>query len=203
MHTDLIDKYALPKIPKDIPNLESLILQDKNLKYIYDANSFILKVDDNEMQLESQILKKYRDFICITPESHVWIYFKKNLLNEVCDYPDNNALYIQLLSGDTIVYGDEARNKQKHIVNKMIYKSALEQIKSDKNEYFKYDITSFINENSKYLAKENANNIFFTTTALRDYHYQKQKNNGYYHIQSMNLPFQNMEFYYLKLNEGD
>ena len=60
-----------------------------------------------------------------------------------------------------------------------------------------------INENNEYLSKENANNIFFTTTALRDYHYLKQKNNAYYHIQAMNLPFQNIEFYYLKLNEED
>ena len=40
-------------------------------------------------------------------------------------------------------------------------------------------------------------NIFFTTSALRDYHYVKQKNNAYYHIQAINLPFQNIEFYYL------
>ena len=41
------------------------------------------------------------------------------------------------------------------------------------------------------------NNIFFTTSSLRDYHYTKQKNNAYYHIQAINLPFQNIEFYYL------
>lgn len=203
MHTELASKYALPKIPKDVPNLESIIIKDKNLKYIYDTDSFIFKVDNNEIKLESQILKNHRDFICITPESRVLIYLKENLLDEVCDYPDNNALYIQLLSGDTIIYGDEARNKQKHIANKLIYKGVLEQIKSDKDGYFKYDITSFINENNEYLSKENANNIFFTTTALRDYHYLKQKNNAYYHIQAMNLPFQNIEFYYLKLNEED
>ena len=48
---------------------------------------------------------------------------------------------------------------------------------------------------------ENANNIFFTTAALRDYHYLKQKNNAYYHIQAINLPFQNIEFYYLELGD--
>ena len=47
------------------------------------------------------------------------------------------------------------------------------------------------------LSIDNSNNIFFTTTSLRDYHYSKQKNNAYYHIQSINLPFQNMEFYYI------
>ena len=40
-------------------------------------------------------------------------------------------------------------------------------------------------------------NIFFTTNALRDYHYTKQKNNAYYHIDAINLPFQNIEFYYI------
>ena len=65
------------------------------------------------------------------------------------------------------------------------------------------DISNFINEYGKYLSKENANNILFTTTALRDYHYSKQKNNGYYHIQAMNLPFQNIEFYYLKFEEEE
>jgi uncharacterized protein len=45
--------------------------------------------------------------------------------------------------------------------------------------------------------KDNPNNIFFTTNALRDYHYTKQKNNAYYHIDAINLPFQNIEFYYI------
>ena len=31
---------------------------------------------------------------------------------------------------------------------------------------------------------------------LRDYHYQKQKNNAFYPVQTLNLPFQNFEFHY-------
>ena len=49
--------------------------------------------------------------------------------------------------------------------------------------------------------------MFFTTGALRDYHYAKQKNNAFYHIQAMDLPFPNIEFYYLNeemlQNEND
>ena len=48
------------------------------------------------------------------------------------------------------------------------------------------------------ISKENPNNLFFTTSSLRDYHYTKQKNNAYYHIQAINLPFQNIEFYYIE-----
>ena len=201
IHPELSEKYELPIIARDIPNLQSLISQDVNLKYIYDGDCFILKVNDDEIKLESQIIKKHRDYICVTPETKLIIYVKSNLLDEVCDFPENNALFIQLLSGDTIVYGDEARNKQKHIANLMIYKGVLNQVTSDKEGYFKYDISNFINDFAQYLSKEKANNLFFTTSALRDYHYQKQKNNGYYHIQAINLPFQNIEFYYLQMNE--
>ena len=54
-----------------------------------------------------------------------------------------------------------------------------------------------IKEYKKHYSDSNTNNIFFTTSALRDYHYTKQKNNAYYHIQAINLPFQNIEFYYI------
>lgn len=200
MHPDEMQNYVPRNEVIDMPDLEEIIAKDINLKYIYDNKSFILKIDDEEYNLDSQIIKKTRDFIYLTPESKIQIYVKKNVLDEVCDYPDNNAMYIQLLSGDMITYGDEGRLKQKHVANLMVYKNVLEQSKSDKKEYFKYDITSFIKEYSKYISKDKANNLFFTTTALRDYHYIKQKNNAFYHLQAINLPFQNIEFYYIERN---
>ena len=203
MHPELMKKYAVPKIPKDIPSLESIIEQDAGLKNIYDDQVFIFKVNQQEYALASQILKTYRDFVCITPESKVTIYIKKTVMVEGCDYPENNALFIQLLSGDTVVYGDEGREKQRHIANQMIYKGVLDIIESDKDGYYQYDMTNFIKEYRGNISKENANNLFFTTTALREYHYLKQKNNGYYHIQTLNLPFQNMEFYYLDFGEEE
>ena len=64
-------------------------------------------------------------------------------------------------------------------------------------DYYIYDITNMINQYVNEYSLDNPNNIFFTTSSLRDYHYLKQKNNAYYHIQAINLPFQNIEFYYL------
>ena len=122
---------------------------------------------------------------------------KKNLINEVCDYPENNSLYIMLLSGDLITYGDENRTKQRHIATHQIYKGVLDNIVSSKKGYYKYDISSLIKEYSKEYSISDPNNIFFTTSSLRDYHYLKQKNNAYYHINAINLPFQNIEFYYI------
>lgn len=199
MRADDIRKY-IPNINKnnnDYPNLESMISSDKNLKYIYDSNSFILSVDGLLYNLESQIIKKTRDIVYFTKKSSIKIYMKKNLILENCDYPENNSLYIILLSGNLVTYGDEGRTKQRHISTKQIYKGVLDNTKSDMDDYYVYDISNFIKEFSLEYSDINENNLFFTTSALRDYHYLKQKNNAYYHIQAINLPFQNIEFYYI------
>ena len=187
----------LPEKKEEYPSLKEIITQDSKLKYIYDENSFLLKVDEQEYPLSSQILKKTRDFIYLTKESKVTIYMKKSLLKEECDYPENNALYIMLLSGDLVTYGDENREKQRHLMTHQVYKGVLDRIPSSKEGYYAYSLDSLIKEYQPFLSLEKANNLFFTTTALRDYHYTKQKNNAYYHLQAINLPFQNIEFYYI------
>ena len=192
-----LTKYIPNRISNNNQDLVSIINNDKNLKYIYDNDSFILSVDGIEFKLESQIIKKTRDIVYITKTSKIEIYMKKNLINEVCDYPENNSLYIMLLSGDLITYGDENRTKQRHIATHQIYKGVLDNNVSSKKGYYKYDISSLIKEYSKEYSISDPNNIFFTTSSLRDYHYLKQKNNAYYHINAINLPFQNIEFYYI------
>ncbi len=197
LHPDLMMKYYPTNRNTELKSLQTLIEEDKKLTYIYDPDSFILSINKKEYPLESQILKNKREIVYITEESQVNIYIKNNLLDEEADYPNNNSLYIILLSGHMIQYGDEKRTKQEHIATHQVYKGVLEKNATDKVGYFKLDITNFIKEYSKYLDKDNPNNIFFTTSALRDYHYLKQKNNAYYHIAAINLPFQNIEFYYI------
>lgn len=190
------DKYLPNTSNTDYPALMDIINQDQNLKYIYDDNSFILKIDGKEYFLGSQITKKIRDIIYITPKSKIEIWMKKNLINEVCDYPENNSLYIMLLSGNLVTYGDENRTKQRHIATHQIYKGVLDNGLNNE-EYYIYDIKNMIDQYKTEYSFDKINNIFFTTSSLRDYHYNKQKNNAYYHIQAINLPFQNIEFYYL------
>ena len=42
---------------------------------------------------------------------------------------------------------------------------------------FEERLTSVLKEYYSYISKDKPNNLFFTTNALRDYHYTKQKNN--------------------------
>ena len=196
MRLDDKEKYIPSKINEE-DSLEKIISLDPKLKNIYSKDIFILDIDGTEYKLESQILKKIKDIIYITPKSKVTIYMKKEVIEDLCDYPENNALYMMLLSGNLVTYGDENRTKQRHIATNLIYKGVLDNTKQIKEGYYNYDITNFIKEYKNHYSDSNTNNLFFTTTSLREYHYTKQKNNAYYHIKAINLPFQNIDFYYI------
>jgi uncharacterized protein len=84
-----------------------------------------------------------------------------------------------------------------------IYKGVLEKMPSDREGWYCVELGGILGMYKDVLSKENPNNLFFTTADLRDVHYQKQKANAYYHIQAINLPFQNIEFYYLDLSEEE
>ena len=203
MHPIISNKYY-PNIKNNMESnmvdILKIIEEDKKLKNIYSSDIFILKVDNKEYKLESQILKTTRDILYLTDESKIKVYIKKGVLED-CDYPSNNSLYIMLLTGDTIQYGDEQRVKQEHIMTHQIYTNTIKQYESDKAEFYCVDITDLLKMYYKRLSTVNANNLFFTTNELRDYHYNKQKINAYYHIQAINLPFQNIEFFYIDCKE--
>ena len=203
MHPIISNKYY-PNIKNNMESnmvdILKIIEEDKKLKNIYSSDIFILKVDNKEYKLESQILKNTRDILYLTDESKIKVYIKKGVLED-CDYPSNNSLYMMLLTGDTIQYGDEQRVKQEHIMTHQIYTNTIKQYESDKNGFYCVDITDLLKMYYKKLSTVNANNLFFTTNELRDYHYSKQKINAYYHIQAINLPFQNIEFFYIDCKE--
>lgn len=195
MRLDEKSKYVPLRTNDDYPVIDDMIKSDSNLKYIYDGDSFILKVDGKKYKLESQIIKKSREIIYITPDSNVELYVRKHVIEEVCDYPINNSLYIMLLSGNLVKYGDEERTKQEHVATIQVYKGVLDTNTYD--DFYVVNLKNIIEEYKNYYSFDRPNNLFFTTSALRDYHYLKQKNNAYYHIRAINLPFQNIEFYYI------
>ena len=195
------EKYLPAKTSAEYPALEQIIAQDAKLKYIYDSGVFELDVDGDRYPLISQILRKSRQILYLTPISTVKLRMKKHMLQEECDYPENNALYLMLLSGDLVTYGDEGRTKQRHIATHQIYKGVLDHSGDNEEEWYVYDISGLLREYAKEYATGSPNNLLCTTTELRDCHYRKQENNAYYHIQAINLPFQNIEFYYLTLDQ--
>ncbi len=188
------------KMDFQMPTLREIIDKDEKLTNIYSPDVFTLKVDGEEYSLESQLLRIDREIIYISKETSVKLYVKKDVFLDVCDYPASNTLYIMLLSGNTIIYGDEQREKQAHIMTHQVFRNTLAAYSSDREDCYCFDLSKLLSMYTEGLSKDVPNNLFFTTSALRDYHYLKHKNNAYYHIQAMNLPFQNIEFYYITEN---
>lgn len=199
MHPELAAEYAPPRIPTGVPPLQDMIRSDPKLRYIYDPDVFILTVDGREIGLKSQIRRESREFVCITPESHVTLNVRKEVMNAECQDPSNNALYIQVLSGEMIRYGDEGRMKQRHIMSEIVYTDVLAEQPAEREGFYSLDLTHIFRRYGSSFSRDEANNLFITTSALRDVHYAKQKNNAFYHMQAMDLPFQNIEFFYVDM----
>ena len=203
MHPDRIDEFALPRYPHGAPNLRRLIGDDPRLHGIFASDVFLIEADGVLYPLHSQIVRRERTCIWLTPESKVRLYVKDGIFSENCRDVSDNALFIQLLSGDMIVYGDEGRMKQRHIASEQIYSDVVLAAESDRPGYAMCDISGFLHTYGPFLSKTDENNLLFTTSALREYHYAKQKNNGFYHMQTMDLPFQNIELFYITKEDLD
>ena len=199
VHPTLAAAYYPQSAPEQ--SLPWLIARDPRLQKVYDPGAFVLVAEGEEYPLESQLLKVTRQILFLTDRSELRLYIRKDVLQALSEYPVNNSLYMMLLSGDTVVYGDEQREKQAHIMTQQVYTGVLERLSSDRPGWYCVELMPMLRPWLKQLARDVPNNLFFTTADLRDYHYQKQRNNGYYHREAMNLPFQNVEFYYVDIEE--
>lgn len=201
MRPEIADEYYQnPQTgPLGMPSLHAIIQADPKLQMVYDEGAFILQCDGQDYPLQSQILKYERSMLMVTGDTQLTLYMRRDVLEALAPWPAHNALYIMLLDGRTIVYGDEGRTKQAHVATLEVHGYALEMMESDREGYYRIPLDEMLAPYLPFLGTETPNNLFFTTTALRNYHYAKQKDNAYYHLQAINLPFQNIEFYYLNI----
>lgn len=136
------------------------------------------------------------------PADELIVHMHRDLLTAGQAETLRNTLYLQMLRDSPVVYGDEARTKQAHLFTYQLWLDFM-QPSDFHNDYLCFNLAPIIQVHAHLYQEKVLNNLFFTTSALRDYHYQKQKNNAFYHIQAINLPFQNIEFYYLPTKQED
>ncbi len=199
------NKFKPPKpsgilMPRDLKEarngLSEIIERDEILQTLYSDDSVLIEINGEKAFLASQILKTERIFYFLGNDDTVTLHLKRSLFTFNCDEPVRNTLYLQMLRDTPIIYGDEQRTKQEHLFTYQIFYSALECSNLADDDYVMTDISPLLRMNRALFLNGVLNNLFVTTSHLREYHYQKQKNNGFYHIQAINLPFQNMEFYW-------
>jgi len=178
--------------------LSQLIEKDNLLMSLYSQDNIKVTINGELYSLESQILKKSRQILLLNTKSQIRIYIRKKLFQVNCNDLTRNTLYLMLLRDTKVVYGDEERSKQEHLFTHQIFYKMLTLSDLNTEEFFVIDITELFKIHQDFFIDRVLNNLFITTGFLRDYHYHKQKENAFYHIQAINLPFQNMEFYWAK-----
>ena len=186
--------YITRELFDDENMLSALIAKDKILSLLYSQDLFFLKVNGTTYFLKSAILKTESDIELLDNQSEIILGVRKDIFSIACPYEVNNYIHIMLLRDTTVVYGDENRKKQEHIFDYSLYKNALIAQSQLSNGYYTLDISAIIKLHANLYWQEIRNNLFFTTKSLREYHYEKHKKNAFYHIQAINLPFQNLEF---------
>ena len=199
--TAIQPQFIVPSDIGDAKNtLHALIAADTTLQTLFDPTLWVLEVAGETVALESQ-LPQLRQ----TPRTHytllrsdrVVLHLHRRVLEANSPEWLRNTVYFQLLRDTLVVYGDEQRTKQEHIFTYQLYANCLATSELLGDNYYQIDLTDLLAVHSKHYQRGVLNNLFFTTFFLRDYHYQKQKNNAFYHLQTANLPFHNFEFYYL------
>lgn len=196
------------EIPANVMTLSSDFYDEKNalgylinnddvLKDLYSKSNFELELNGKLESLTSQILKIDRSQYFIEPADRLVLHARKRVFAANCSDVKTNTLYMQMLRDTKVVYGDEAREKQEHLFTQQVYFNQLEP-SSKSDEWVQIDLMPLLRLHEGQFMSDVVNNLFVTTSSLRDYHYKKQQKNAFYHVQAINLPFQNVEFYWCK-----
>lgn len=181
-------------LEEDKNTLLSIIEKDKVLQTLYSNTALQIEIDGINYPLESQVLKVKRDILMVYDDSQIKLHIHKAFFDANCKETIRNTLYLMMLRDTKVVYGDEQRSKQEHTFTHQIFYNLL-QTEGDK---ITVDLTPLFRMYADTFLDNVLNNFFITTNDLRNYHYQKQKENAFYHIQAINLPFQNIEFYWVR-----
>ncbi len=185
------------ELAEDKNALNAMIEGDAVLQALFSDQAFVLEFGGELLSLSSQLLKERSTWYTLVPGDRLVVHVQRRLFDVNCPEFLRNTLYLQMLRDSPVVYGDEQRTKQEHVFTYQLYASCLKESERLGADYLTADLSGLIELHREHYQKGVLNNLFFTTLFLREYHYQKQKNNAFYHIQAINLPFQNFEFHYL------
>ncbi|PID49336.1 MAG: radical SAM/SPASM domain-containing protein [Proteobacteria bacterium] len=188
--------YITPELSSEENSLSQLIAKDKVLAELFGNNLFFLEVNGEQYALESPILKNTHDLEFLNSRSQLILGVHQDAFSIATDESTNNYVLLMMLRDTPVTYGDEGRSKQEHIFDYALYSQSLMAVSDKQGDYYLYDLSIVLKSHAVFYKDGIRNNLFVTTKALREYHYNKHRKNAFYHIQAINLPFPNLEFYW-------
>ena len=174
-------------------SITSIINRDAELQKLYKDGAIKLGLNNNVIDLYSSTVHSGYMEIELFENDDIEIFVSDEYFTIESNNPSKD-LYIMFLNQDMVVYGDEQRTKMKHIAEYNIPFDRLTKV----NGGYTYNITPLFKESSKDFMDGTHNMISITTDNARAYHYYKQKNNAFYHLEAINLPFHEFYFSYTK-----
>ena len=155
-----------------------------------------MRIDGDDHEMASPILNNVRELVLLTPDSQAELVVAKDVFEANCREPVTNTVHLMLLRNTMVTYGDEERTKQEHIIDYSLYYQTFVAMSRDVGDHWVFDLSAFFAQHRPLFLPDVRNNLYVTTRRLREYHYQKQQQNAFYHIQAINLPFPFLEFYW-------
>lgn len=196
--SDSNDSFVTPELHEEQNSLAALINKDPVLTALYSPDNFAIRIDGEDHALTSPILNNVQQLALLTPDSKAQLLVARDVFTVNCSEPVTNTLHLMLLRNTMVTYGDEARTKQEHIVDYSVYAQTVSAVSQEEGDYLVFDLSAFFAQHQALFLKDVRNNLYVTTRRLREYHYQKQQQNAFYHIQAINLPFPYLEFYWAR-----
>jgi uncharacterized protein len=178
--------------------LQNIIKNDPILLKLYEKESFKINVNNEVKEIINQPFKNDGEICFLDIKAKTKILIKKDIFLVNCKENNlaNNSLTIIALRDTKVIYGDEQREKMEHtFLIEINYNMIKNNIFDD--DYFFFDLSSTLKCYQEYFIEGVRNSLFFTTKEIRKYHYEKQKNNAFYHIQAINLPFHIFDFIWI------
>ena len=114
------------------------------LQQLYSPDGFALELNGELIPLQSQILAPQRSFYSIGPDDQLLLHVRRSLFEANCTELIRNTLYIQLLRDTSVVYGDEQRSKQEHLITHQIFYNLLQPDPLLGEEWLTADLTGLL-----------------------------------------------------------
>ena len=194
------EHYITPEISDPKNSLRTIISEDKVLTELFGNRLFYVEINGVHYDLESPILRNVHDIELFGTDTQAILGVHNDVFELACKDAVNNHVLLMMLRDTTVVYGDEGRSKQEHIFDYALYSQSLQAVSDQAGDYWRYDLSTVLRSHAALYQSGVRNILYVTTKAMREYHYAKHKKNAFYHIQAINLPFPNFEFYW-KENE--
>lgn len=193
----IYDDHSIPRIMEfnselfeEKNALTSIIQRDPRLKTLFRKGAVRLHVNRASTDLFSSRLYGRMTQAVLSPADATKVFIADDLwsLNNTDDAV--NAVRVQLLRDNYVVYGDEARTKMEHVATTDFYPAELERVEGG----WILDLSHFLNQHATTFLPDFGNLLSITTIKAREYHYAKHAKNAFYHLETVNLPFHEFRF---------